>query len=308
MYHALKDLFPGASVRELLVSAQPGWNCFNPSIAFSPTEGYKCIVRTSNYVLDKHGRYGITDPAGTIRTRNLIATLDSNLDLVDLQMIHPPENGWGEVQYPLVRGLEDARLYWDGESWNVYGNLREHRWDGLPTIVGARLDHDQLVEPIIWNNFGICQKNWMIMGEGPDFIYTCYPWATIRSGEYYEPEDQPYDSEVEQFRGSSQAIQRPDKDHPMYIAVTHEVDWSSGHRQYFHRFCNFEYDGMINAYTEPFSFVFPEVLENEPMIEYAAGLAIHGEDFIVSFGYKDARCFLARIPQDQVITKLEQAY
>ena len=32
----MKDLFPGSSVQELVGSAEPGWNAFNPSIAFSP--------------------------------------------------------------------------------------------------------------------------------------------------------------------------------------------------------------------------------------------------------------------------------
>ena len=68
-----------------------------------------------------------------------------SLNLVDLQYIH--SCSWGEVQFSLVRGLEDARLYWAEDHWQVYGTLREHRWDGLCQIATARLDHDTLVNP-----------------------------------------------------------------------------------------------------------------------------------------------------------------
>lgn len=301
VYTAMKDLFPGSSVRELIVSAQPGWNAFNPSIAFSPEEGYRCIVRSSNYVLDAQGRYNIKDPAGTIRTRNLIATMDSNLDIIDLQMIQPCS--WGPVLFPLVRGLEDARLYWEKDHWQVYGNLREHRTDGLPTIVTARLDHDALIKPEVYDNFGLCQKNWMVMGEGPHFIYLCNPPATIHHGVYRtEPHDK-YDSESEAFRGSSQALSRGSG----YIAVTHEVNWETGNRRYFHRFCMFDLDGYLTSYTPPFYFVFDKVVEDLPMIEYAAGLVEHGGDFVISFGFQDARAFLARIPISNVVSAMHPA-
>src|SRR5208282_3086400 len=104
MFFAMRDLFPGSSVQELVVSAKPGWNAFNPAIAESPTEGYKILVRSSNYVLDVYGQYSIDDPTDAIRTRYFIGTMDSTLNLVDLQPVIPCS--WGEIAFPQVRGLE----------------------------------------------------------------------------------------------------------------------------------------------------------------------------------------------------------
>jgi hypothetical protein len=244
--------------------------------------------------MNELGQYLTNDPHNVIRTTNYIATLDSTLDIVNVEPIKKCK--WGPIQYTQVRGLEDARLYWAGDHWQVYGNLREHRWDGLPTIVTARLEHDKLVEPEIYDNYGLCQKNYMVMGEGPHFIYMVNPPATIHHGIYRDESSDPLPDETLAFRGSSQAIPRGSG----YIAVTHEVDWETGHRRYFHRFVTFDSDGYLTGYTDPFYFVFDQILTDVPMIEYAAGLIVHKADFVVSLGYKDSRAFLARIPQKEV--------
>jgi hypothetical protein len=301
---ALKDIFPGGSVRELIVSAQPGWTAFNPSISWSPSDGYKIVIRSSNYSMDQEGRYNVRDPEGIIRTRNFLGTLDSTLDLVDLQPIVPCD--WGEVLFPLVRGLEDARLYWARDHWQVYGTLREHRWDGLCQIATARLEHDKLVDPQLYEHpfEGRPEKNWMVIENGPHFVYSCNPTAIIYNGVYCQ--EDPYcipDEESKEFRGGSQLI-------PFYgyggffLAIIHQVDWTTGHRRYFHRFVIFDIDGTIRGYTEPFYFVFKEPLDDVPMIEYAAGIVAHGDDIVVSLGYKDARCFLARIPRQEIYQKI----
>lgn len=307
MYHALKDLFPGGTVQELLVSASPGWSAFNPSIAFSPVEGYRIIVRSSNYVLDKYGQYNVRDPDGTIRTRNFIGTLDSTLNLVDLHLIRTCQ--WSErIEFPQVRGLEDARLYWAGDHWQVYGTLREQRWDGLCQIATARLEHDQLVDPQLYEHPtpGRPEKNWQIIGAGPHFVYTCNPSAMIHHGIYRCEWKEPYVNDVsKEFRGGSPLI-------PLfgnaYMAIIHEVDWSTGHRRYFHRFVQFDLDGTMTGFTEPFYFVFDHLIDDEPMIEYAAGLVEHEDHYVVSFGFKDSRCFLARIPRGEVLREIRPAF
>ena len=297
-YSALKDMFPGASTQEIKIEVDDGWTQFNPSLSFSPVQGYRCIIRSSNYGMNELGQYLTNDPHDVIRTKNYIATLDSALDIVDYQPIQPCK--WGNIEYTLVRGLEDARLYWTKDHWQVYGNLREHRRDGLPTIVTARLAHDRLINPKILDNFDQCQKNWMIMGNGPNFIYKCNPPATIHHGVYREEPHDPLPDETLAFRGSSQAIPRGSG----YIAVTHEVDWATGHRRYFHRFCLFDDAGYLTGYTDPFMFVFDTLLEDQPMIEYCAGLVTHGNNFVCSLGYKDSRAFLATIPVSQVVNEI----
>ena len=77
--------------------------------------------------------------------------------------------------------------------------------------------------------------------------------------------------------------------------------------RYFHRFVQFDLDGHMTGYTDPFFMAFNEVLEDRPMIEYAAGLVEHQGNYVVSFGFKDSRCFLAEIPQSAVLQKIRPA-
>ena len=299
-YSALKDIFPGASTKELKIDVDPDWTQFNPSISFGP-EGYRCIIRSSNYSMNDLGQYLTHDPHNVIRTKNYIATLDSELDIVDVQQIKPCK--WGPIKYTQVRGLEDARLYWANDHWQVYGNLREHRIDGLPTIVTARLDHDALVDPEIYENFDRVQKNWSNLEGSRDFIDLCNPAAVMRNGITYEERPWILSEDSKEFRGGSQAIRYED----FYVSVIHQVDWETGHRRYFHRFCMFNNNGYLMEFTPPFYFVFDEVLTDVPMIEYAAGLVTHGGDFIASLGFKDSRAFLARVPISQVLSAMRPA-
>lgn len=305
-YYTLNELFPQASYREWINSAAPRWSSFNPSIAFSPEEGYKGIIRSSNYQMDYDGYYHMTNGEGIIRTRNHLATLDGNLNIVDMDLIdeggRPPNGytgqwgGWGPIEFPLVRGMEDARLHWAEGSWWVYGTLREHRYDGNCEIACARLEGNKLVDQFVMKNPepGRTQKNWTVLSGTGQFIYTVNPPSTIFNGADVttmypiDPEFLPTDT-----RGSSQAIPCGDG----WISVTHEVDWSTGRRRYYHRFVRYDQFGFATRWTRPFSIV-------KPTIEFVAGLVEHQEDYVISLGYEDSRCFLARIPQEEVLSEL----
>ena len=306
----LRQLFPGASTRELLVSAGPGWSCFNPSIGFSPEEGYRIIVRSSNYRLDQYGQYNVSDPEGVIRTRNFLGVLDSNLDLVDLQLLKPPD--WGPVLFPLVRGLEDARLYWQRDHWQVYGTLRSHQVSGVPTMATARIEHDQMVDPqmLLGPDPNRCEKNWCKFGYADRYVYTCNPPYVIQNGELSlqtRSHAGPLRPESGEFRGGGPLVY---VDNPSCenIGITHEVDWNTGHRRYWHRFCVFDAGGMLTAFTPPFFFVFDELLDDVPMIEYAAGMVSYGDDYVVSLGFQDSRAFLATIPKTSVHKSMQSAF
>src|SRR6185437_12097022 len=223
MYQDIEALFPGASHRALATSAQPGWSAFNPSIAYSPEEGYRMILRSSNYMLDDLGYYHMTNPEGIIRTKNAFVILNDELNIVGYDYLKTGD-GWGPVEFPLVRGLEDARVHWKDGSWHVYGTLREHRWDGLCEIVGGRIEGDHIEDRFVYTNPepGRHQKNWMVMSGTDKFIYLVNPPGVLHRGVLetkhgLDPLHSP------DFRGSSQAIPRGDG----WIAVTHEVDWST---------------------------------------------------------------------------------
>lgn len=254
------------------------------------------ILRSSNYTLDNEGYYHMSSPDGVIRTKNALVTLDDDLNMVDYEYLRIPEERWGPVKFPLVRGLEDARIHWKDEAWHIYGTLREHRSDGLCEIAAGRIEGNQIVDRFIYDNPepGRHQKNWMAMSGTDSFIYLVQPPGVVRSGfldtDAMSPRQDPV---AEGFRGSSQAIRLDDG----WIAVTHEVDWSTGRRRYFHRFVQFDSLGYALSYTEPFFIVKPE-------IEFVAGIVEHKGNYVLSFGYRDLWAGLAHVPQKEVVAAL----
>jgi hypothetical protein len=291
----INDLFPSAVVKDLVVSATFGHSAFNPSISWSPVEGYRLIVRSSNYIMTyPEGQYLMTDPGGVIRTINHLCVLDSDLNICEMAPIDTTLVQ-GEVLYPLVRGLEDARLYWARDNrWHAYGTLREHRWDGNCEIVEDVLVGNMAIERRYLANPepGRTQKNWAVMGNGPWFVYTCSPPATVRTGLSSSSEvhtaARSLKPEVEGFRGGSQAITHEDG----YISIIHEVSWETGNRQYFHRFVHYDGLGYVTRFTPEFSF-------KSPGIEFAAGLVWHQGDLVTTVGVHDRTAIIARInPRD----------
>lgn len=249
------------------------------------------ILRSSNYVMDAEGYYHM--PGQTIRTKNALCVLDYNLNLVDYQYLDY-NGGWGPVRYELVRGLEDTRLHWKDGAWHVYGTLREHDDNGLCEIAAARIEGNKLVDQFIYQNPepGRHQKNWMVMTGTDNFIYLVNPPAVLRSGTLetkhgLDPLHSP------DFRGSSQAIPFGNG----WLAVTHEVDWSTGYRRYSHRFVILDGDGFLLEYTNRFYIVKPE-------IEFVAGMVEHRDDYVLSFGFRDLWAGLARVPKTALVSQL----
>ena len=301
MFRPLGEIFPSSSIRELLVTNTPGWTANNPSIARS-SKGYKFTVRSSNFVLDPSGlAHQSTDPQGVIRTINYIGNMDHDMRILDLQEIDTSHVD-GPVLYPPVRGMEDCRVWRDlsTNQWKVSGSFRQHRGDGIPTIAVDTLGDEWelsispgaeeegaldsrpgqsgnvVVDRAILrgddpNQF---EKNWMPTGHGNRFLRG--PWSHPAL-------------EGHQLRGSSQAILLKDF---LYYGVLHFVTWPG--RCYWHCFGTFNWNGELLQITEPFHFL-------DPGVEFANGMAIQGDQFVVTFGYKEARCFMAFVPIDDVI-------
>jgi hypothetical protein len=277
------ELFEGSSVIELISSTQPGWTCLNPSIAQSTEGDYRCIIRSGNFRPDGRGGYAINDPEGIVRTKNYFAVMDDSLSIHSLDLID--DSAVKDVQWPMVQGMEDARLYFarDGK-WHAYGTLREHRWDGNCEIAEDTLEGNTIVLRKIHSNPepGRTQKNWAILGQGPKFVYLCGPAVTIEDGVTWNGFG--VNPGVGEFRGGSQAIKHGDG----YISIVHEVTWEPL-RNYHHRFVQYDSEGFVTHYSPSFYLL-------APGIEFAAGIVRHGNDFVVSFGHGDVRALLARVP------------
>ena len=109
---------PSARLQPIAVEVQPGWSCFNPSIA-ADDGGYRMIARSSNYSLH-NGGYSILDPNGVVRTRNYLLTLDPDFNVLETRPI--AEDLGLTTRYPAPAvGFEDCRCI------SLAGRLRRAR-------------------------------------------------------------------------------------------------------------------------------------------------------------------------------------
>lgn len=291
------QLFGSCTAWPIAMSAKPGWSSFNPSIAYSPVEGYKCIVRSSNYVITR-GQY---EYPGHIDTRNWVAHLDDNLRVTGMEEIDQSAVQ-GPVLYGDVLGMEDARLIWhDDGYWQISGTLREHREDGVCRIAVDRLDNWRSIERDILPSRAeqlVHEKNWMPMQDGR-FVYKASPLAIYApaSGLLIEDGRIPYRilDPTADLRGGSQAIKILDG----WLALVHEVRYDRGERQYLNRFVRM-HRGQLSK-TPLFYF-------ERPTIEFAAGLTMWDGRLVASFGLEDRMAMLAVVPLDPVLRLTTQPY
>ena len=301
MRPALADLCDNVRYREIVATTVPGWSAHNPSIAVGPDGQYRCNVRSSNYVF-RNGQFIVTHHDGVIRTRNFLCDLNDdlgveNMEWVDDTAVTP------EVQYTLVRNLEDGRLFYQDGSWYMLGNSREHRADGIPKIALDRLDGHYAVERTIFDGPDPwrCEKNWVPMldslGGTGDFLYSTLPTVTYNA-EFDLMETQ-FDQADElpgiELRGGSQVIPVPGSRN--FITVTHEVTWEPD-RHYWHRFILFNDLMGVEGYSDPFYFL-------SPGTQFVAGLVAKDDDFVISFGHHESRALFASVPQANVLKAIE---
>lgn len=255
-------------MRELAVPATGSWSAFNPSIAVSPDLGYACILRSSNYRMDPHGRYLMS--GRSIETVNYLCPMDSELNILDATPIIEA-CPVGDVEYPYVLGMEDARLYWHPKDrlWHALGTVRYHHVSGHCRMADDTIERDATVSRRV-----ICrsrgnehEKNWAIL-EGR-------PWDIVHS--WHPP----------LWRGSSQVI----KADGSYLTAVHRVRYVAGHRIYDTMLVKMSgwHPTLVLAVTKPFHLY-------RQGIEFVAGAAIWKENLVISFGYYDERAMLAVLP------------
>lgn len=274
----ITDVFPGAIIRELVVSNTPYWTANNPSIAWSPVDGYRFVVRSSNFHLDESQCIHLSnDLDGVTRTRNFIGRMDDDLNVTELVEID--YSALDEtIRYPGVLGTEDARIFWDypGATWRLSGTHRQHSTSGVPTIAVDTLVSNRVIYRDVKLRSLEPEKNWMptVPQHGyPAFLYG--PWA-------------------DDWRGSSQAVEVMDGEYRM--GVLHKVTWPG--RQFWHRLVLFDMSENIKLVTPPFYF-------REPGVEFANGLIEWQDQWVITFGFREQRALMAYIPNIELWRALD---
>lgn len=284
------------------------WSAFNPSIAYSPIEGYVVLFRSSNYFFDPETSSTILTVGNRVQSRMWLGTLknDWTLDLETLREIDFSEAG---IQFK--RGAEDGRLYWVDGAWEITAGLHEPGIE-LPRIGRFRLDglKAKLVKIYTDGQLFDVEKNWMapaIPSSVFDFIYTAAD--VYRDGVGPVRVKEPSDS-IRHVRGGSQLWSLPDG---RYLAIVHEADVKKTKvhiprmfvtkevsiRTYLHRFATYDSSGKLSGLGPRFKL-------SDARIEFAAGLVVAGDNVIVSYGYKDVASYLGKINLNVVLESIEE--
>ena len=278
------------------------WSAFNPSVQRDFNGDYWIVFRSSNYYFTPN-RDILFFTENAIRNRMFLAKLDpydwsideSTLKELDILSFKPN----------LRRGIEDARLFWDGSYWCISTTMLEKDMP-LARICVGRLK--SLEDPVIIEHKvmpasspNAIEKNWMpvhkvdsLKTNSIDFMYSSK--KLVSGNKFVDIENQPQLGDA--FRGGSQILPLTKK---TSIALIHETDYiiKNGYfsttfsstrsmKFYFHRFIVLDEKFQIKQYTERFVFT-------KPGIEFACGLAPTEGGFLVSFGRSDVATYLGLI-------------
>lgn len=298
-------------IRRYAVNGDRNWSAFNPSVQIDEKGDCWMVFRSSNYVFDRDNSVIITTES-KVRNRLFIGRL--NLSTMELDESTIKELDMTRLNPQMERGIEDARLYFDGKRWCLSATHLEIE------APRARIGVLRLksLSKLGIHDFSVLEgpdpdrpeKNWMPIhkighasGCQVDFLYNC---QTIVSGENIQKvSDNP---QTASFRGGSQLIPLDDG---TFLAVIHDIYFTGRKgfnsstftnvqrlRNYCHRFVRF--DGEFNPVqvSEPFTFIGKQ-------IEFAAGLAEHNDNFIISFGSQDIASYVATISKDKLLRTLK---
>lgn len=284
---------------------------FNPSIM---VDGEKIYVsfRNSTYTLyySENERYTIgnqyldyikPDDDKFIKTTNYICELTDELNVRKCFKVDTDKFD----KEPLWRyaGLEDPRLVkWDNKFFLV-GVRRDDNVDGKGRIELSeiKLNEESAIEigreklPTPFNTDSYCEKNWMpILDEPYRFVKWTNPtevvvWDPETKETFQELHNEQDESIPQLFRGGSQVIKIGEKFLTIVHEVTHDQIEGKFTMSYMQRFIEWDREWNISRVSHPFRML-------GGGIEFVSGMAIYGDDVLISFGFQDSLAFMLKVP------------
>lgn len=239
----------------------------------------------------------------TLRTKNWLLELNNDLDIIKVLPIDTSELDQNP-QWHFI-GLEDARLFNWNDKFYLCGVRRDDNTKGSGRMqlqeIEIGLNYAKEVArhkiPAPGNNLSYCEKNWMPINDRPyhfvkwtnptEIVVTDIVNETCKTVTLDESKKLPLPNDL---RGSSQVI--PYKDG--YLAITHEVNLFNdiqGRKdgKYRHRFVYWDKDFNLVKTSEMFHFMTGE-------IEFCAGMAIHNDNLLITYGFQDNAAYLLQMP------------
>ncbi|HXP28497.1 MAG TPA: hypothetical protein VN804_01970, partial [Solirubrobacteraceae bacterium] len=292
----LSSLVPDVRVGEIKLDVEPAWPAFNPSIASDGADGFRMIVRTANYEIER----GVLHAEGVLHNINYLVSLDAELSVREIEPLVDRARR-PKVHDSQIAGYEDCRLIdfdgrWLASATVCDMNEHERREIALLSFDGAWI---ALAQPLAGPDPERHEKNWMpfVRDSELHFLYSCSPTIVLRCDvetgavEQVSESDAP---EADGFRGGSQGVRVEDG----HLFVIHETVREARLLRYLHRFVLLDDQLRLAALTPRFTFTGDSV-------EFCAGMAVRGDDLVLSFGVSDAAAGLAVLPLPAVLGLLE---
>ena len=251
-----------------------------------------------------------------LKTHNVMCELDENLNLKTagrVNMVLDTEPTWNFV------GLEDARLFsWDDKLYlcgvrrDCYDDKGKGRMEmaEIDFVDGEWKEISRNPIPAPGDDGSYCEKNWMPILDMPfHFVKWCNPMQVVHydienrktTNVYLEEGDRkPYPRD---FRGGSQVVRINENQRMAFIHETNLLRDPFGRKDgdYAHRILIWDNDWNLVHASRPFHFLgtyYDHVSNTDYNIEFVTGMAIVGNDILISFGFQDNASFILRVPQN----------
>jgi predicted GH43/DUF377 family glycosyl hydrolase len=294
-------------IRRFADEADKRWSAFNPSIAYSPVDGYVVLFRSSNYFFHPDHAFPVPTVGSRVLNNFWMGKLDENFQIVDVSMKMIDFSNCGIT---FKRGAEDGRLFWRDGSWWFTAGIKEDAAP-LPRIALFKLDEKLAATLVkIFNDGELydVEKNWMPpYQKNPNFDFV-YSGTEVYVEGVGPTSVRTSNDEVENVRGGSCLWEMGDGS---YLAIIHKSNdyFTTGYdprkfgvvktkrRYYTHCFAKYDSRGVLTQMSDEFVF-------EKPQIEFAAGLVVDGDSVYVSYGYKDVASYLGRIEVTKVLEML----
>jgi len=303
----------GGSIVPLIINSSEtnGTGLMNPSI-FNDNGKLILNLRHVQYTLyhtrgkfeNRYGPLAYLNPENdiTLTTTNYFCSLDDNLSITSFNRINTSK--YDIIPIWEFVGLEDARLVRWNDKLYICGVRRDTKinGEGRMELSEIKILDNKVTEISRFripspnnDDTSYCEKNWMPILDIPyHFVKWTNPTEVVKVDPIKKTCTQVFlgtdYSSKRDIRGGSQVITIGD----YRVAITHEVDlWQNKNNNkeatYRHRIVTWDKDWNIVNISDEFDFM-------TGYIEFCCGLAIKGDNVLVSFGYEDNAAYLLKIP------------
>ena len=269
------DAIKHKEIRQLPFKQIGDYVATSTSLLKQKNNNYLLNVRYVNYRIQRDGSYlmmanGELSRDNPVRTRNFLLQMDSDFNtqgpLEEMFPAFPPKHNCH------IQGLEDLRIYQDGDDIKWIGTSMEFSYNGkIRQVTGTynigsnKLTDGTSLRPPFQESD--CEKNWIPLGNN-EYIYS---WSPFRIGKadgenFTIIQTQTTPKFFEHMRGSTNMVEY----NGSLYCMTHIVMYVTP-RKYYHQIVRLnKATRNIEAYTNPFYFV-------TNSIEYSLGFEIKND-------------------------------